>query len=257
MEYRAHTSGENSTGILRRLKQFQARLLVSRFLPYLSIDRNLPILDLGCGNGHVLFALKKMGYRNLIGIDQNPALSEDFKKTDIQYHSRDLESDLDLNGIYETIIMVNVIEHFLEPGKVLEACRKSLRPGGKVIVITPNAQAFSHKVFGSYWSGLHAPRHTHIFNPYNFCRVANDKKLFQIFLTTLSDPGSWAISFQNWLQSINEQKPSHSTGTAWYSIALLPIWQFMAAIEAISGRGASLLSVLSLNDLAIYRNIAA
>jgi hypothetical protein len=143
--------------------------------------------------------------------------------------------------------MVNVIEHFLDPGKMLSLCRRSLRPGGKVIVITPNARALSHNIFGSFWSGLHVPRHTQIFNPDNFCRVASNLGFHQIHSAALPDPGSWAISFQNRMLDLRQNGSAHSGGTAWYSIALLPIWHLMATIERLICRSSSFLSVLSCN----------
>jgi SAM-dependent methyltransferase len=247
-DYRAHMSGQKASGLaalLRRLKEIQARFLISRLLPFLSDDRDLPVLDIGCGSGHVLFALRDNGFGTLTGIDRTPGLSQDFDGTNIRYRVIDLETEGDFHGTYEAIIMVNTIEHFLDPGDILARCRKSLRTGGKVIVITPNADAVSRRFFGGYWSGLHAPRHTMIFNPKNFELLAGNRGFEQVYSRTIADPGSWAISFQNWILGRQPRTVPHSRGTAWYSIAMLPFWHVLAVAEQFWGRGSSFLSVLT------------
>ncbi len=246
-DYRAHVSGRGAAGaagLLRKLKDFQASLLAVKILPFLPADRNLPVLDLGCGSGHLLFALQSRGYQNLAGLDQNPALVTAFAGTRIRFQSSDLEGSDDLGGPYGAIIMVNVIEHFLQPDRMLLLCRKSLAPGGRIIVITPSADGFSHRVFGKYWSGLHAPRHTQIFNPQNFQRLAARLAFARVQLVALSDPGSWAVSFQNRVRDLAHTRTAPSGGTAWYSLALLPLWFVLSVAERALGRGSSFLAVL-------------
>ncbi|CAH0757677.1 unnamed protein product [Diatraea saccharalis] len=53
-----------------------------------NIDKNSPIIDLGCGNGYTLIELAKEGYRNLLGVDYcNEAveLAERISKTDFPF----------------------------------------------------------------------------------------------------------------------------------------------------------------------------
>ncbi len=247
-DYRAHVSGRAATGaggLLRKLKDLQASMIASRIQPFLPNDHETPVLDLGCGSGHLLFALQAKGYRQLNGLDQNPALAASFAGTNIQFQGRDLESTADLGGPYGAIVMVNVIEHFLRPDLILSLCRQSLLPGGKVIVITPSADGLSHHVFGKYWSGLHAPRHTQIFNPVNFRLLAVRLGYANVHTMALSDPGSWAVSFQNWIRNLLRTQAAPAGGTAWYSLALLPVWYVLAIAERLLGRSSSFLAVLA------------
>lgn len=247
-DYRPHVSGRDASGVaglLRKLKDIQASMLVAKIRPFLPADHDTPILDLGCGSGHLLFALQAKGYRRLSGLDQNPALAAAFAGTGIQYLSRDLEAARDLGGRYAAITLVNVIEHFLHPDQILALCRESLLPGGKLIVITPSAEGWSARVFGKYWSGLHAPRHTLVFAPGNFRLLALRLGFRSVQTAGLADPGSWAVSFQSRLRSLFSPKRAPAGGTAWYSLALLPVWYGLAASERLLGRSSSFLAVLA------------
>ena len=59
-EYRDNDKGQ---------KKFR---LPKYFLKVLPEDKNISILDIGCGNGDILYALKMRGYNNLQGIDLDP-----------------------------------------------------------------------------------------------------------------------------------------------------------------------------------------
>ncbi len=247
-DYRPYVSGRSATGsaaLLRRLKDWQASRLATTLTPFLPVDRDAPILDLGCGSGHLLFALLARGYRRLTGMDQNPGLLSAFAGSPIRYRSRDLEANGSLEGPYGAIVMVNVIEHFLHPDEILSLCRESLLPGGTIIVITPSTEGLSHQIFGPYWSGLHAPRHTQVFSPGNFRQLAARLGLTEVRTIALVDPGSWAISFQNFIRSLGRPSQSAGSGTAWYSLALLPLWYSLALLELLLGRASSFLAVLA------------
>jgi SAM-dependent methyltransferase len=234
-DYRPHV---NDASLVARLKAVQASMQVrglTRFLP--QADR--PFLEIGCGAGHFLRALERRGFTDLTGIDRTPELGRAFEGTPIKYRAIDLDRSLDIGGPYAAIAMNYVIEHFVDPGAVLRACRQALVPGGRVILLTPNARSLSHRVFGRYWSGLHAPRHTQIFNPENL-RLLAEKAGFSGFIALANtDPASWTLSLQNLVQ----RKAPHA-GTAWYSLALLPAFVPVALAERLAGRASSMFGVL-------------
>jgi 2-polyprenyl-3-methyl-5-hydroxy-6-metoxy-1,4-benzoquinol methylase len=252
-DYRPYISDRRAAGaaaLLRRLKDLQASGLAAKLRPFLPADQDAPILDLGCGSGHLLFALQAKGYRRLTGVDQNPNLLSAFAGSSIRYLPRDLEAAEGLEGPYGAIVMVNVIEHFLHPDEILARCRNSLLPGGKIIVITPNSAGLSHQIFGAYWSGLHAPRHTQVFAPGNFRQLAARLGFATVRTQALIDPGSWAISFQNRVRGLSRQPRAMGSATAWYSLALLPLWYSCAVLERLAGCASSFLTVLACAPLA-------
>ena len=245
-DYRPHAAaaGPNGASLMTRLKNIQAALQIRRLGKFLPA-RNQPILELGCGGGHFLRALERRGYTDLTGIDRTPELQRAFEGTRIRYRALDLDRFLDLGGPYQAIVMNYVIEHFVSPEAVLRVCRDSLRPGGRVLLLTPNSRALSHRVFGRYWSGLHAPRHTQLFHPGNLRLLAQKSGFGTLNVIYPTDPASWTLSFQNLIQGMKRSGVPPRAGTAWYSLALLPAWYPFALVETLARRASSMFAVLT------------
>ncbi|HEX3905775.1 MAG TPA: class I SAM-dependent methyltransferase [Polyangia bacterium] len=245
-DYRPHVSGTAAAGgggVLGRLKALQSRLLVSRYARWLPADRAESIADVGCGSGQFLRALAAAGYTDLTGVDRNPRLAEGFAGTPIRFLARELEPDFDLGGRYQTIVMNYVLEHFLDPLRVLGGCRAALAPGGRLVIMTPNVDAWAHRLWGRTWSGLHAPRHTHLFNPQTLKRAAEKAGFTRVETAFVTDPASWAFSFQNRVRSRAPAASAVARGTAWYALASLPLWAPFALAERLAGRGGSIVMV--------------
>jgi len=214
-DYRPHVSGSRD-GLLGYLKGIQSRMLARKYAGWLPRDRGARILDLGCGSGGFLMALRGLGYGELTGIDRNPSLAAAFD---------------------------NVVEHFLDPLRVLERCREALAPGGLVLMMTPNADSWCHRFYGRYWSGLHAPRHPRIFNPGTLARLASQAGYGGAEVAFIGDPASWAFSLQNRIRS-GAARQGVTRGTAWYSLASLPAWAPVAAVERMARRSSSIIAAL-------------
>ena len=113
-------------------------------------EKNARILDIGCGFGRMLCALKNAGYTELAGID----LEDDA----IAYcHTLGLDvtkaSVLEYAGAgvrYDVVIMTHVLEH-LPKAQTISTLRKIatalLTPTGSLIITVPNAQSNT----GCYW----------------------------------------------------------------------------------------------------------
>lgn len=122
------------------------------------------LLDVGCGHGRLLARLVELGWYGR-GVDVDPAAVRAARK-------RGLEVDLgELGGVglepqsFDAIIVNHVIEHVRDSVELLRECRRLLRRGGCLVVVTPNATGDGHLRFGRDWRGLEPPRHLQIFTP--------------------------------------------------------------------------------------------
>lgn len=110
----------------------------------------MPILEVACGSGKLLHFLKKRGYENVSGVDVSPekvALSKQVVPT---VHEGDALEFLEAHtNKFEFIVGLDIIEHFNkdEVMRFLDGCRSAIKPGGRLVLQTPNA--------GSPWAAYH------------------------------------------------------------------------------------------------------
>ncbi len=66
---------------------------------------------------------------------------------------------------FDVIALWHVIEHVRAPAMLVEAAAKALRPGGILVLATPNPAALQFRLFGARWVHLDAPRHVWLIGP--------------------------------------------------------------------------------------------
>lgn len=119
-----------------------ARNTYRQLKAWLPADPHARILDAACGHGNVLFMLKMYGYRNIEGVDLSEEQVALARQVAGSVHQGDVLSFLaERKDTYDTVIAFDLIEHFgkQEVLSFLQHARDSLRPGGQVILQTPNA----------------------------------------------------------------------------------------------------------------------
>jgi 2-polyprenyl-6-hydroxyphenyl methylase / 3-demethylubiquinone-9 3-methyltransferase len=124
-------------------------------------------LDVGCGAGLLTEPLARLGAR-VTGIDASPevvAVAQEHAAAmalDIHYHAGDVQ---DLQGRFDLVTAMEVIEHVADPSVFLKALARRLAPGGLLILSTPNATAWSRLMMITFGEGFgHIPRGTHNFD---------------------------------------------------------------------------------------------
>jgi 2-polyprenyl-3-methyl-5-hydroxy-6-metoxy-1,4-benzoquinol methylase len=121
-----------------------ARFYKSSLTSYLPTDKSVPVLDVGCGIGTLLYFLKREGYVNHWGIDIGPEQVEACRRhvTENVELVTDTASYLRARaGYYGAIAFTDVLEHLEDEElfPILDAARVALRPNGRVLVAVPNA----------------------------------------------------------------------------------------------------------------------
>lgn len=122
------------------------------------------LLDVGCGGGRFLRRMQNLGW-DVEGVDFDIKATERVKN---KYGIKTYDGDLRELGIphesYDAIVMSHAIEHVVNPVSLLAECNKLLKPGGRLVIVTPNASSVAHRRFGKYWRGLEVPRHIQVFS---------------------------------------------------------------------------------------------
>ena len=122
------------------------------------------LIEVGCGNGRFLARMRQLGW-SVQGIEVDSRAARSAEKTlQVPVHVGSLESAAYPESSADAIAMNHVIEHVHDPLSILRECQRVLRPGGYLVVVTPNIESLGHRRFSADWFGLDAPRHLHLFS---------------------------------------------------------------------------------------------
>ena len=121
------------------------------------------LLDVGCGGGRFLRRMQKRGWQ-VEGTDfDEQAARKVSTRYGIETHVGDLPQCGLPAGSYDAITLSQAIEHLYDPLSTLRECLRLLKPGGLLVMTTPNAHSIGAVEFGANWRGWEAPRHLHLF----------------------------------------------------------------------------------------------
>ncbi len=102
------------------------------------------IVDVGCGAGYTLAWLKGLyPQAYMVGLEGNASLSQELAVNSDEFHIVDLNSNLPHIGSPDLLLLLDVLEHLLNPEKLLRRLAADLAPGGTAIVSLPNIAHFS------------------------------------------------------------------------------------------------------------------
>lgn len=126
-------------------------------------------LDVGCGAGLLAEPLARLGAA-VTGIDASPeviSVARDHAAAQgltIDYRVGDVRH---LEGSFDLITSMEVIEHVADPAEFLKDLAKLLAPNGLLILSTPNATAWSRLLMITVGEGMgRIPRGTHDFDKF-------------------------------------------------------------------------------------------
>jgi len=163
-------------GIARNAKERRLGMLF-RFLPPLwdECDQDIRslegpprglLLDLGCGSGWYLELMRALGW-TVRGVERDPIAAQIARARGLDVVESPIEDAPLPDDTFDVVTLSHVIEHVIDPMRVLAIARRFLKRGGAMIIITPNAESWGHRKFGRAWFHLDPPRHLHLFSPTN------------------------------------------------------------------------------------------
>jgi len=132
-------------------------------------------MDFGCGSGMYLEKMRRLHPDwHLSGFDNSETACMQTRTKGFDVQSGDfITSDFPSNR-FDQIMMSHVVEHLNDPRMVLAKLNDLLKPGGTLILSTPNFDSWSEKVFGTYWFALETPRHLFLFDKKTLSRLLQE-----------------------------------------------------------------------------------
>lgn len=141
---------------------------------HMGLGRQQPgaLLELGVGGGRFLLRMKKKGW-DVSGVDFDPNVAQRmFDKYRIKVHAGDVTQLEFPPASFDVIAMNQTVEHLIDPGAVFQKCHALLKPGGCLVVTTPNVGSMGASLFKEYWRGWEPPRHLHLYTTRSMATLA-------------------------------------------------------------------------------------
>jgi SAM-dependent methyltransferase len=119
------------------------------------------ILDVGCGDGHLIQDLRHLGFARVAGAD--PYIAQELHHPGgVTVFKKQLG---ELSGRFDVIMLHHSYEHMERPGEVMQQLGRLLAPDGLVMICIPVAGSYAWRHYGVNWVNLDAPRHLFLHTP--------------------------------------------------------------------------------------------
>jgi SAM-dependent methyltransferase len=202
------------------------------------VPKHGSILDVGCGNGMALLAMRRVGFKRLAGLEIDPTAVQRAKEFGLDVRCGDLLSTDFPDASFDLIRMGHVIEHVLDPMATLDRAYRLLKPGGILMGETPNTDCLDWKIFRKYWGPLHIPRHIFIFNDVNLRQALQRAHFADIEMGFGLRTVGWSAGVQNLLADRARLHIPPSGRVSWYSL-LIALFLPFTLTQAVFGKTAT------------------
>lgn len=188
-------------GLAARLRHGVHGRRFARVMRHLGPREKVDLMDVGCGDGWMLYLLKGADPARIrtFGIDINPEVCERARARGHTVYCG-LFEETNFDQGFDIINLSNVIEHVTDPAGVVRKSWESLRPGGLLILETPNYDSWDARYFrdGS-WGSYHIPRHFTFFNASTIAKLGRLAGFELAEITYSPAPTQWVWTIHNLL----------------------------------------------------------
>ena len=182
------------------------------------------LLDVGCGSGSWLVTMKELGW-NIEGVDFDPEAVRVARELGLNVQVGSVEAQNYPSASFDAITLSHVIEHVPDPVATVAECARLLKPGGKLVLFTPNAASFCHRYFKKNWRGLEPPRHLHIFTVASMHAMLARASFSQVAVRT--HVGT-SVTYESRLLQKNWPHPVNLSVQGWRR---KPLWHLFDALQ--------------------------
>jgi len=167
-----HAYHEDHGAVASLLVGMRARLR-GRYYRRLLGNRPGRLFDVGAGDCRHFDELARFCELEFGGVELQPEIAARARKRGYDVVPGTLET-LNLEGheaAWDVVSMNHIIEHVIEPRRMVERAHRLLRPGGWVVGQLPALDSWESRLFGRRWGGYHYPRHLQAFSRRGLRRI--------------------------------------------------------------------------------------
>jgi SAM-dependent methyltransferase len=182
-------------GAFAALRNWLYKRRVAPIARHVELGPQIRWLDIGCGDGAILDAMRAAYGMIGTGIDLSEKSVALCRAAGYEAHVSRFEDYSPAPGeSYHLVHSSHVIEHVESPLGYMQKAWDLLEPGGLNVFITPNSNVWEARLLGRNWGGLHVPRHWTLLNPHS-ARALGERIGFEHLETSFStNAGFWNYS---------------------------------------------------------------
>ncbi|OGR67267.1 MAG: hypothetical protein A2081_01340 [Elusimicrobia bacterium GWC2_61_19] len=130
------------------------------------------LLDVGCASGFFIETARESGW-DASGVELSPLASAAARdRAGLNVFTGALADAALPDGHFDAVTMWDVLEHFPDPRADLRQAFRILKPGGLLVIQTPNAASAIARLTGGRWACMQRPaEHLYFFSPATLGRL--------------------------------------------------------------------------------------
>lgn len=166
------------------------------------VPKSVRVLDIGCGFG------ESLGYHtardcDVYGVEADENIRRVVDKFDYKVHVGLFDDKVYEQDFFDYVTLDQVIEHVTDPLSTMRGVARILKPGGTVILTTPNARGWGAKLFGKRWINWHSPYHLQFFTRQSMQLAAQQAGLVLAEVKTVTN-SEWLL--YQWIHLVTYPK---------------------------------------------------
>lgn len=207
---------------------------------HVNMNKNISLLDFGCGAGEFLMQVRQKFSCSVLGVDFAGPPIEKCKLKGVECFT--VEEFENKNFFFDVVTLWHVLEHTSSPNKLLQDLQSKMKQSGVLFIVVPNWNSLENKIFKARSFLLDPPRHLYQFSEETITHLL-EKNGFEVqSIDYIIGEGGWLGSVQNILLQGKLFKDFYKN--IW-GIMILSLLVFPLELISVLVRKGSVLSIVA------------
>lgn len=186
---------------------FWAWLNGERHAAHSWVPPDVAVLDIGCGFGRTLAFHAARGCR-AVGVEADEHGVAEARRQGLEVEHGLFDPARYEAGSFDYVTMDQVLEHAQDPVAFMAGVATVLKPGGVVVISTPNAGGYAARLFGVRWINWHTPYHLNLFTRRSLRRLAEETGFSVRSIRTITSSSWLRYQWYHWFTRPPAGEPS-------------------------------------------------
>ncbi len=199
-----NVESENQDSLLYRARKFVYLNRLEEALSHCHSEAELKVLDIGCADGRALNWYRKIESKKVktFGVDFDHVAAQRARDQGHTIYEGLFEEAAIPQNFFDMSVATHVIEHVADSKAFARKAYEVLKPGGILLLETPNINSFDARLFRhKHWGGYHFPRHWIFYDADSIKKMLQELGFEVIEIRYHPAPAFWNWSFHSLFSS--------------------------------------------------------